>query len=86
MFTHKLRNISMTIVMESAAIYVYDLTWSTTYYGEHTTTVNGNGHDPGMKELLAVGKNAGMKQKACKEIAEDVREKTEVLEKTYRRV
>jgi serine/threonine-protein kinase HipA len=64
----------------------YDLTWSTTYYGEHTTTVNGNGHDPDMKELLAVGKNAGMKQKACKEIAEEVREKTEVLEKTYRRV
>lgn len=64
----------------------YDLTWSTTYYGEHTTTVNGNGHNPGMKELLAVGKNAGMKQRTCKEIAEEVREKAEVLEKTYRRV
>ena len=34
----------------------YDLTWSTTYYGEHTTTVNGNGRDPGMKEVLAVGR------------------------------
>ena len=64
----------------------YDLTWSTTYYGEHTTTVNGNGRNPGMKELLAVGKNAGMKQKTCKEIAEDIKEKTEKMEKTYRRV
>ena len=33
-------------------------------------------------ELLAVGKNAGMRQKTCKEITEEIREKTEVLEKT----
>lgn len=24
----------------------YDLTYSSTYYGEHTTTVNGNGRNP----------------------------------------
>lgn len=63
----------------------YDLTWSTTYYGEHTTTVNGNGRDPGMQELLAVGKAAGMKQSVCKNIGEEIREKTEALERTYRR-
>ena len=48
----------------------YDLTWSTIYYGEHATTVDGNGKNPGMQELLAVGKAAGMKVKACREIAE----------------
>ena len=28
----------------------YDLTYSNTYYGEHTTTVDGNGRNPGRKE------------------------------------
>ena len=28
----------------------YDLTYSNTYYGEHTTTVDGNGKNPGKKE------------------------------------
>ena len=32
----------------------YDLTYSNTYYGEHTTTVDGNGRNPGRKELLTV--------------------------------
>ena len=64
----------------------YDLTWSTTYYGEHTTTVNGNGRDPGMKEVLAVGRAAGMATKVCRQIAEEIREKTEGLERKYREV
>ena len=42
----------------------YDLTYSNTYYGEHTTTVDGNGRNPGRKELLAVGMTASMK-KSC---------------------
>lgn len=61
----------------------YDLTWSTTYFGEHTTTVDGNGKDPGMKELLAVGKAAGMPLKICKQIAEEIREKTRIIEYKY---
>lgn len=36
----------------------YDLTYSNTYYGEHTTTVDGNGRNPGMKDLVAVGKKS----------------------------
>ncbi len=62
----------------------YDLTWSTTYFGEHTTTVDGNGENPGLKELLAVGKAAGMARNTCREIAEEIREKTKGLEKKYR--
>ena len=62
----------------------YDLTWSTTYFGEHTITVDGNGRAPGMKELLAVGKAAGMTQKVCRQIAEEIREKTRWLEDKHR--
>ena len=29
----------------------YDLTFSSTYYGEHTTTVDGNGRNPGKMNL-----------------------------------
>ena len=43
----------------------YDLTYSNTYYGEHTTTVDGNGRNPGRKELLTVGIAAGMKKEVC---------------------
>ena len=32
----------------------YDLTYSNSIDGEHATTVNGNGRDPGLSDLLAV--------------------------------
>ncbi len=62
----------------------YDLTWSTTHFGEHTTTVDGNGRDPGEKELISVGKKAGISAQLCRQIAEEIREKTMPLEKKYR--
>ena len=46
----------------------YDLTYSNTYYGEHTTTVDGNGRNPCRKELLAVGIAAGMRKSNCENI------------------
>ena len=52
----------------------YDLTYSNTYYGEHTTTVDGNGRNPGGKELLAVGIAAGMKKSKCVKIIDTIRE------------
>ena len=61
----------------------YDLTWSTTYFGEHTTTVDGNGKDPGMKEVLAVGKAAGMMPKKCRVIAEEIQERTQSMLQKY---
>lgn len=45
----------------------YDLTYSNTYYKKHTTTIDGNGRNPGRKELLAVGIAAGMKKETCVE-------------------
>lgn len=50
----------------------YDLTYSTTYYGEHTTTVDGNGRNPGREELLAVGLAAGLGRKKCNDMIEHV--------------
>ena len=52
----------------------YDLTYSNTYYGEHTTTVDGNGRNPGMKELIRVGINAGLKKNWCLEEAKNIKE------------
>ena len=47
----------------------YDLTYSTTYYGEHTTAVAGNGKNPGSKELIFVGTQAGLSKEKCRSIA-----------------
>lgn len=61
----------------------YDLTWSNTYYGEHTTTVDGNGRNPGMRELINVGTRAGLSRKTCVELAERVRDKTRNLVRAW---
>ena len=50
----------------------YDLTFSTTYYGEHTTTIDGNGKNPGIKELINVGITAGIKKDKCLYLAETI--------------
>ena len=52
----------------------YDLTYSDTYYGEHTTSVDGNGKNPGKKELIAVGVAAGISKVTCRKIADDIRD------------
>lgn len=52
----------------------YDLTYSNTYYGEHTTTVDGNGRNPGKKEILAVGVTAGMNRDRCIVICDEIEE------------
>lgn len=52
----------------------YDLTYSNTYYGEHTTTVDDNGKNPGIKDLLEVGKKAGLKRDWCQAVAEEIRD------------
>ena len=63
----------------------YDLTWSSTYYGEHTTTVDGNGINPGLTELLHVGKAAGLPAARCRQIAEHIQKETLPLAACYRR-
>ena len=51
----------------------YDLTYSSTYYGEHTTMVDGNGRNPGMKEIVNVGVQAGMNPDVCIGIANEIK-------------
>ena len=50
----------------------YDLTYSYSIGGEHATTVDGNGSNPGMKDVLAVAQKIGINAKAAKEIAVQV--------------
>lgn len=52
----------------------YDLTYSNSIGGEHATTVNGNGKDPGVKDLMAVAEKAKLDVPKMKEIAEEIRE------------
>ena len=51
----------------------YDLTYSNTYFGEHTTSVDGNGVNPGEKEILNVGIRAGMRKQTCIDIIGQVK-------------
>ena len=51
----------------------YDLTYSNTYYGEHTTTIDGNGRNPGKEELIRVGTMAGLSKSVCSDIAEEIK-------------
>ncbi len=52
----------------------YDLTYSNSLNGEHATTINGNGVNPGINDLLEVAKKAGLDIKAARTVAEDIRE------------
>ena len=52
----------------------YDLTYSSSLNGEHATTINGNGVNPGVDDLLEVAKKAGLDIKAARTAAEGIRE------------
>ena len=50
----------------------YDLTYSYSLNGEHATTVNGEGQNPGLKDLIAVAKNIGISESTARSVAFDV--------------
>lgn len=52
----------------------YDLTYSNSLGGEHATCINGNGRNPGIKDLLAVAKQAGIKESWAYETAIEIRD------------
>lgn len=52
----------------------YDLTYSNSIGGEHATTVNGNGSNPGMHDILEVAKNTKIDEKKAQRIAGEIRE------------
>lgn len=53
----------------------YDLTYSNSIGGEHATTVNGNGSNPGMDDILAVAKRIGLNGTMAKRTASDIQER-----------
>ncbi len=53
----------------------YDLTYSSSFNGEHATTINGEGKNPSLEDILAVAKNIGIKEKQAKDIALDIKAK-----------
>lgn len=50
----------------------YDLTFSYSIGGEHATTINGNGRNPNIKDILKVAENIGMKYENAKKTAEEI--------------
>ena len=57
----------------------YDLTYSFSFNGEHATTINGEGKNPTLNDILAVAKNIGLKEKLAKDITLDIQEKCSKL-------
>jgi len=60
----------------------YDLTYSDTYWGEHTTSVNGKGKDTDIhaSDLIKTGTDAGLKADYCRNTLEKITEQTKSLE------
>lgn len=61
----------------------YDLTYSSSIGGEHATTVNGNGKNPGMEDVLAVADKIGLQKNKARTIAQDIYNKTKILRDYY---
>ena len=57
----------------------YDLTYSSSFNGEHATTINGEGKNPSLDDILVVAKNIGIKEKQAKDIALDIKDKCSSL-------
>lgn len=57
----------------------YDMTYSRTYFGEHTTSVNGKGINITDDDLIKVGEDAGLSPKICNQCINDIRENAKVL-------
>ena len=57
----------------------YDLTYSSSLNGEHATTINGEGKNPSLDDILAVAKNIGLSEKSAKNIALDIQAKCKKL-------
>jgi len=52
----------------------YDLTYSSSIGGEHATSINGNGRNPGLDDLLAVAESVKLGKEKSRRIALDIKE------------
>ena len=53
----------------------YDLTYSSSFNDEHATTINGEGKNPTLEDILAIAKGIGIKEKQAKETALNIKDK-----------
>lgn len=58
----------------------YDITYSNTYYGEHTTSVNGKGKNITENDMISIGTNAGLSKSFCIETLDCIKENIKPLE------
>lgn len=59
----------------------YDITYSDTYWGEHTSSVNGKGKDISKDDIIKIGVGSGqLSTDFCKGCYDDILNKTEALE------
>lgn len=56
----------------------YDLTYSTSFGGEHATTMNGSGN-PGMGDVLSLADEVGLEHGWARRVAREIEEKTSAL-------
>ena len=61
----------------------YDLTYSDTYYGEQTTTLNGKGKDFVKEDFLSVASIAGLSKKRAASIYDEIYERVKILEDSW---
>lgn len=53
----------------------YDLTYSSSINGEHATTIDGEGKNPGEENILSVAKKINIKEKTAKDIMLEIKSK-----------
>lgn len=58
----------------------YDLTYSSSFNGEHATTINGEGKNPTLDDILEVAKNIGLKSRIAKDVALEIKDKCKKLQ------
>lgn len=58
----------------------YDITYSTTYYGEHTTSVNGKGKNITENDLIFVGSSAGLSKEFMHDTLDEIKNQIKMLE------
>lgn len=61
----------------------YDLTYSNSLYGQHATTINRNGKNPNINDILAVSDNIGLDNTFSKKIALEIKDKVNNQLKEY---
>ena len=57
----------------------YDLTYSSSFNGEHATTINGEGKNPDINDILSVANAISLKESFAKDIALEIQDKTKHL-------